>query len=173
MWQIAVIIAVVLALSIGSILGYFARQSIARKKADKIETTLQRRIAQVKKEADEITLRAKQKASQYIDKTKRDIASQKQEIFKTEKLLLKRENILAEKTTALEEKETDFNQKVERLREIKAGLEELRQKAISNLERIANLSRDHAKKELLSSLEAEYQKELMERLKKIQRRKNK
>ena len=168
MQQVAIVIAGVLVLSIGSVLGYFARQSIARKRKDKIETTLQRKIAQVRKEADEIILRAKEKAAQHIDKTKRDVASQKQEIFKTEKLLLKKENNLTEKSSLIEEKEKDFNLKVEKLKQIKVNLEELRQEAILNLEKISNLSREHAKKQLLENLETEYQKELMDRMRKLE-----
>ena len=168
MSQLLLVLAGVLALSIGACLGYFARQSIARKQADKIETTLQKRIAQVKKETDDMLLRAKEKAVQYIDKTKKDIAVQRQEIFKAEKLLLKRENILAEKTSALEEKEKDFGAKVERLKEIKTNIEETRQRVISELERASHLSKDQAKKELLLNLEAEYQKELMERIRKLE-----
>ncbi|KPJ55049.1 ribonuclease [Parcubacteria bacterium DG_72] len=168
MWQIAIILVGVFALSFGAILGYFARQSIARKKADTIETTLQKRIAQVKKEADDILFKAKEKANQFIDRTKRDIVAQKQEIFKTEKLLLKKENILTEKSASLEEKEKDLGLKVEKLKEIKANLEELKQKAIDNLEKMSGLSKDQAKKELLLSLEVEYQRELMDRMRKIE-----
>jgi len=168
MLQTALVLAGVLVLSIGAILGYFARQSIARKKADTIETTLKRKISQVKKESEEILSRAKEKAAQLIDKTKRDIASQKQELFKTEKLLLKKENILTEKNSVLEEKEKDFQEKVKRLREIKKGLEDLRQKAISDLERISGLSKNQAKKELLQGLEEEYQEELMGRMRKLE-----
>jgi len=168
MWQLAIISAGVLALSVGATLGYFARQSIARKKADTIETTLKKRIAQVKKEADDILLKAKERANQFIDKTKRDIAAEKQEIFKTEKLLLKKENNLTEKSASLEEKEKDLNLKVEKLREIKVNLEDLKQKAIDNLEKIAGFSRDQAKKELLLNLETEYQRELMDRMRKIE-----
>jgi len=168
MLQTALVLAGVLVLSIGAILGYFARQSIARKKADTIETTLKRKISQVKKESEEILSRAKEKAAQLIDKTKRDIASQKQELFKTEKLLLKKENILTEKNSVLEEKEKDFQEKVKRLKEIKKGLEDLRQKAISDLERISGLSKNQAKKELLQGLEEEYQEELMGRMRKLE-----
>lgn len=168
MYQLIIVLAGVLALSVGSILGYFARQSIARKKKDKIETTLQKKIAQSKKEADEIILKARQKASQHIDRTKKEIVSQKQEIFKAEKLLLKKENNLTEKSTLLEEKEKEFNSKVERLKEIKASLESLKQEAISDLEKIANLSREHAKKQLLENLETEYEKELMDRMRKLE-----
>ena len=168
MWQIAIVLVGVLALSIGAILGYFARQSIARKKADTIEVTLQKRIAQVKKEADDILFKAKEKANQFIDRTKRDIVAQKQEIFKTEKLLLKKENILTEKSSSLEEKEKDLGLKVEKLKEIKANLEELKQKAIDNLEKLSGFSKEQAKKELLLNLEAEYQRELMDRMRKIE-----
>jgi ribonuclease Y len=168
MLQLAIVLAGVLALSVGATLGYFARQSIARKKADTIETTLQKRIAQVKKEADDILLKAKERANQFIDKTKRDVAAQRQEIFKTEKLLLKKENILTEKSSSLEEKEKDLNQKVEKLREFKANLEELKEKAIDSLERISGFSKDQAKKELLLNLETEYQRELMDRMRKLE-----
>jgi len=168
MLQAALILAGVLVLSVGAILGYFARQSIARKKADTIETTLKRRISQVKKESEEILSRAKEKANQFIDKTKKDISSQKQELLKAEKLLLRKENILTEKDSVLEEKEKDFQEKVERLREIKKGLEDLKQKAISDLERVSGLSRDQAKRELLQELEEEYQKELMGRIRKLE-----
>jgi membrane protein DedA with SNARE-associated domain len=58
MYQLLLVILGFLGLIVGAVLGYFARQSIARKRVDKIETTLQRRISQVKKEADDILLRA-------------------------------------------------------------------------------------------------------------------
>lgn len=168
MLQLAIVLVGVLALSVGATLGYFARQSIARKQVDKIETTLQKRIAHVKKEADDILFRAKERANQYIDKTKRDVVAQKQEIFKTEKLLLKKENILNEKSASFEEKEKDFNLKVEKLREIKKNIEDLKQEAIDGLEKISGFSRDQAKKELLLSLETEYQRELMDKMRKLE-----
>jgi len=55
---ILLIIVVVFSLSIGSVLGYFARQSIARKQSDTIETTLRKKIIQTKKTAEEIMLKA-------------------------------------------------------------------------------------------------------------------
>lgn len=168
MLQAALILASVLVLSIGAILGYFARQSIARKKADTIETTLKKRISQVKKESDEIISKAKQKASQIIDKTKKDISSQKQDLFKTEKLLLRKENLLSEKSSSLEEKEKDFQEKVERLKEIKKSLEDIKKRTLSDLEKVSGLNKEQAKKELLQRLEEEYQRELMDRIKKLE-----
>ncbi|GAI27698.1 unnamed protein product, partial [marine sediment metagenome] len=91
MYQFILSLVGVLILAIGATLGYFARQSIARKRADTIEITLRKKITQVKKDADEITSRAKEKAIQIIEKTKRDVASQRRELFSAERLLLKRQ----------------------------------------------------------------------------------
>lgn len=155
-------------LAVGAVLGYFARQSIARKRADTIEITLRKKITQVKKDADEIISKAKGKAEQIIEKTKSDVGSQRQEIFKAQKLLLKRENLFTERGSNLEEKEKEFRQKVEKLREIKAGLEDLRQQSIKDLERISNLSKQEAKKELLENLEKEYQIEILGKMRKLE-----
>ncbi len=168
MYQFILLLVGVLALGMGATLGYFARQSIARKKADTIETTLQKKISQVKKDAEEIISKAKEKATQIIGKTEKDVDSQRRELFNAEKLLLKRENILGERISNLEEKEKEFRQKVEKLREIKTTLEDLKQKALEDLERVSRLSKEEAKKELLENLEREYQKEILEKMMKLE-----
>lgn len=168
MYYLILLVVGLLALAVGSVLGYFARQSIARKRADTIEITLRKKITQVKKDADEIISRAKEKATQIIERTKRDVGSQRQEVFKAQKLLLKRENLLTERVSNLEEKEKEFREKVEKLREIKAGLEDLRQQSIKDLERVSNLSKQEAKKELLENLEKEYQQELLQKIRKLE-----
>ena len=168
MIQVILVIIGVFTLGAGSILGYFARQTIARKKADTIETTLQRKINQVKKEAEEILLNAEEKASQIISKTKKDVETQRQRLFETEGFLLKREKILGERITNLEEKEKEFRQKVEKLKEIKESLENLEQEAIKNLERISKISSVEAKKELLENVEKDSQKEILEKMRKLE-----
>ena len=168
MYQFILLMVGVLGLAIGSVFGYFARQSIARKKADTIETTLQKKISQVKKDAESIVSKAEEKANQILAEAKKETESQRRELFKAERLLLKRESNLAEKTSILEEKEAEFRQKVEKLREIKASLEDLKKEALANLERISKLPREKAKKELLENLEREYQKEIMEKMQKLE-----
>lgn len=157
-----------LALAIGSIFGYFARQSIARRQRDTIEITLRKKISQVKKEAEEILLNAQERAAQVINKTKKEVETQRQRIFATENLLLKRERILNERLAALEKNEKDFHQKIEKLKEIKASLENLRQEAIKNLEKVAKLSKEEAKKELQEQIEKEYQQDILGKIRKLE-----
>ncbi len=156
------------ALAMGSVLGYFARQSIARKKADTIELTLQKKIAQVKKEAEEIKTKAEEKANELIEQTKNDVQAERREIFKSQKLLMKRENLLTEKTSVLEEKENEFRDRVAKLKEIKAALEELKQKALKDLERVSKLSKEEGKRELLKSIEEEYKIDILGKMQKLE-----
>jgi ribonuclease Y len=158
-----------LALAIGSILGYFARQSIARKRADTIEVTLKKKISQVKKDAEEITSKAKEQADKIIEEAKRDVQGERRETFKAQKLLIQRENSLGERNSVLEQKENEFRQKVGKLKEVKVTLEDLKQQAIKDLQKVAGFSKEQAKKELLNSLEEEYKIDLLGRMQKLER----
>ena len=155
-------------MAFGAVLGYFARQSIARKRADTIETTLQKKIAQVKKDSQDIISKAKEKASQILEKTKEDTESQKRELFKAEKLLLKKENILGEKSSNLDEKEKNFYQNIKRLKEVKQNLDNLKKRVVSDLEKVSGLSKEGAKKELFKKAEKDYQREIMEKMQKLE-----
>ena len=157
------------ALAIGSILGYFARQSIARRKANTIESILQKKISQVKKEAEGIRSKAKEGADNIINEAKKDVQGERREIFKAQKLLMKGENVLGERKSTLEQKETEFRQKVDKLKEVKSTLEDLKQEAIKDLQKVANLSKEQAKKELLNNLEEEYKIDLLGRMQKLER----
>ena len=155
-------------LGIGSILGYLARQSIAKRDYATIEAKIQKRITQAKEETDEIISQAKEKGQKIIDRSQKEVDQRRQEIFRTEKLLLKRENILEERITDQETKQKDFLQKVEKLKEIKVNLENLQKEAQLKLEQISGLTKEEAKKEYLGSLEKEYEKDFLDKTRKLE-----
>jgi ribonuclease Y len=158
----------IVAMAVGAVLGYYARQSIAKRKYGTIEAKIQKRISQVKAETERLLAEAKEKASQILESAKKEVEKRQKELFQTEQLLLKREHILDKKIFEFEEKEKEFRQKVQALKGIKESLEALRKEALENLERISKLSREEAKKELFENLEKEYQKEILERMKKLE-----
>jgi ribonuclease Y len=166
--QIILLIVGVITLGIGSVLGYYARQSIAKRRLGTIEERLQKKISQTKTEAEEIISEAKDRASKITEQAKREVEDSRQEILKTEKILLKREGILTERITDFEKREKEFHQKVEKLKEIREILENLRGEAEEKLEKIAKFSKEEAKKELLLNLEKDYQKEILERVRKLE-----
>jgi len=167
--QFILLIVGIVALAVGSVLGYYARQSIAKKQAGTLEAKLQKKVLKAKEDSEAILTEAKKKAEQILEEAKKEIDSRRYELLKTERLLLKRETVLDQKLSNFEKDQKEFQEKVEKLRGIKESLEKLRQETISNLERIAKLSREEAKKELLQNLEKEYRAELLEKMKKLER----
>ncbi len=159
----------VVSLSVGSVLGYYARQSIAKKRAGTIEQILQKKIQKAKEDAQAVISEAKQKSLQILESGKREEDQRKRVLLQTEQLLLKREDILDKKISEFDSSQKDFNEKVEKLKQIKESIEKLRQEAIDGLERVSGLSKDQAKVELLENLEKEYQKDVLERIRKLEK----
>ena len=115
------------ALALGSILGYLARQSIAKKRIGSVEQKLQEKVVQAKQEQENIISQAKEKASSLLNTVKREEDQTRNRLLKAESFLLKRENILDQKFLDHEKKEKDFEDKATKLKEVKESLEVLRQ----------------------------------------------
>lgn len=167
MTQIILLVIIVVSLVVGSILGYYARQSIAKKQAGTLESRLQKRISQAKQEAERILIDAKKEAIQIVGNAKKEEDERRKEFLKNERILLKRESVLDRKLIDFEKKENNFRQKVNQLKEIKKDLENSRSELLKKLEEISGLSREDAKNQLLKGLENEYQNDLLERIEKL------
>ena len=168
MEQLILLLVGVVALGAGSVLGYFARQSIAKRNYRTIEARLQKKVDQARQESELILSQAKEKALQIIEASQKEENERREGLLRTERLLLKRENVLNDKIVGLERKEEDFNQKLEKLRTVKESLENLQKTLGEKLERISGLSKEAAKKEFLENVEREFQKELMEKTRKLE-----
>ncbi len=162
-------IAGFVALAIGVILGYYARQSIALKQKKTIESKLRRKISQTKIETEKILKESQEKALRILEQAKEQGDERKREFLKTEQILLKKENILNEKFNVFERKEKEFSGKVVQLRKIKEGLESLKEESLKKLEKISDFSQKEAKNEIFSAIEKEYQKEILEKINKLKK----
>jgi len=162
------LIAAFIALAAGAILGYYARQSIAKKRIGTIEQKLQEKVVQAKQESETIINQAKDKASAVLNAVKKEEDQTRNRLMKAEHFLLKRENILDQKFLDHEKKEKDFEEKLVKLKEVKENLETLRQEALIKLEKASGFSRDDAKKELLSNCEKEFELEILQKFKKLE-----
>lgn len=164
------IVVAIIALLIGALVGYYVRQSIARKRAGTIEAELQKRITQTKQTIDEMMSKSKEKIEEMERKSYSDLEERQKVVIKAENRLFKKEeeSDLKEKNIATKEKE--IADKIERLKEIKREIEAMREDEIKKLEKIAGLNRIQAKDELLGKIEKEYESETLERIRKMEDR---
>ena len=162
------IIVVIVALSLGSFLGYLARQTIAKKQLGTVESKLNKLIEDAKQEAKETLFKAKDRAVQIIEEAEKEEKERKQQVIKMEERLEKREENLDRKTEETDKKLQELTEKIDKVKQIKQELEGFGQKQRENLERISGLSQEEAKKELLDLIEKDHQQVLLERIKKLE-----
>ena len=166
--QITLLLLAFIPLAAGCIIGYYARQSLAKKRAGSLEEKLAKKVQQVKEETTDLIKKSDSKASEIIEKAQTEIDQRRREFLKAQQVLLDREKLLDGKIDSFDKKEVELSGKVEKLKTVKEELDKLRLEAEEKLEKVAKLSRDDAKKELLSLVETDYQKDILERVKKME-----
>ena len=155
--EIVSLLVGIFSLLFGAILGYYARQSVAKKKAGTLEELLAKKISQAKEEAKKI-----------LDGAEEKVAKKREELLRTERLLLRKGNTLDQRTFELEEREKEFEEKIKQFREIKEETLRLKEESLKKLEEISDFSKEKAREKLFSEVEKEYKKDLLERVKKLE-----
>ena len=168
--EILLIVAATISLFIGGVVGYYIRQSIARKRAGTIESELQKKITQTRQTAEEIMIKAKEKAEEIEKKTSTDLEERQKVVIKAENRLFKKEEEIELKDKQTADKEKEAVDKLEKLKQIREELDQLRVESIQKLEKIAGLNKEQAKVELLEKTEKEYEVEVLERIRKLELR---
>lgn len=154
---------------LGSALGYYTRQSIAKRNYKSIEAKTQRKIKRAREEARDIIAQSQEESSKILQEAKKETDERNYEILRREKLLLKRENSLDQKHSDYEKKEEDFSDKVDRLRAIKENIEKIKKESEEKLEKVSRLTKEEAKDEIIKRVEKENQEEILEKIRKIEK----
>src|SRR3989344_1955780 len=79
-----------LALMAGCIIGYYIRQSLAKKRAGSLEEKLVKKIQQTKEETAELVKNAESKASKILETTQKEVDERRREFLKAQQLILER-----------------------------------------------------------------------------------
>ena len=152
----------------GSFLGYYTRQTIAKKQAGTIESKLNKLISQAKDEANETVSKAKERANKILEEIKDQERERHKQLTITEKRLFKKEQEIDKKSNKLEEDYLKLKSKISKVKKIKDELNELHQERLKELEKISEFSQEQAKEEIFAIAEKEHQQNLLERIKRLE-----
>ena len=152
-------VTAIIALLLGAVLGYFIRKATAEAKIKSAEEEAVRIVEEAKRTAEnkkrEALIEAKEEAQKHKAEIDREIRERRLEIQQTERRLLQREEVLDRRTDNLERKEEAVARKEAELKRQKAELQELYDRQIQELERLANLTSDEARELLLNQVREE------------------
>ena len=160
----------IIAAAIGAALGYFLRRSVAEKKVITAEAQVKKIIEDAEREAKnskkEVKLFAKDELHKSRVEFERETKNRKKELHNLEARIMQKEENMEKKVGLLEKKGQEISRRTgeleareraidHRQRELDRVLEEERKR----LQKVAGLSRDEAKKILLSKLEDEIKRD--------------
>lgn len=158
----------IIGLVVGSVMGYLARQSIAKKQLGTAEGKVNKMLKDAEVEAQATLLASKNKAVEILEETKREEKKRQEQIFRLEKRLESREETLDKKLDELERGKNLLIQKAEEVKNIRKEAEKARQEQLKRLEKIAGLSREEAKKILLQLAEEQNKEWMAKNLKRLE-----
>src|SRR3989338_3629837 len=160
-------IALFLGIIGGIVFGYQLRKMWAVKRKDTIETKVENLINEAKAKQKEILLGANDRALKIIEEAKQEEKERQQELGRLQKRLESREALFDQKLLDLENKKQELLEKAEKVEKLKAEIGKIREEQLAKLEKVANLTKEEAKKVLLDNVEREIKEDLLLRIKKL------
>jgi len=163
------LIYLVVALILGIAVGYLVRRSIGRRQVESAEAKAEEIIRNAKVKQQEAYFKAKEEAIKIIDEAKNEERSRFRELRFAEEKLEKRQSLFEKKLLELEDRQQQVVEKANRLEEVKQKIQKLHEEAVSQLEKIAQMSQEEAKNVLLESVEKKIKDDLLARIKKLEK----
>ncbi|MDQ3244894.1 MAG: ribonuclease Y [bacterium] len=156
------------ALLLGVGVGYYLRLIIALGKKRSIEIDIKDMMIGAKEEAQKIVSEAEKKAVDKFAELKEEEKKKEVEFKETEKRLIKKDELLDSRQRDIDKEVENIKTKVEEIKTIKEKVDKLLEEKITEVERVANLSQEEAKEELMSDIEKKYEADLLVRMQKLE-----
>jgi ribonuclease Y len=153
-------ITAVLALAVGFGLGFLVRRYIVHEKIKQQQQRSEQVLDEARKKADEIVLTAKDEALQVRDTAEREIDRLRTGLRREEERMQRRREKLDHHQERLEQLDNALRKRQSAIDRQRNDVERLQQEQMVTLERVAGLSREEAKQELLDAVEEETRQDM-------------
>jgi ribonucrease Y len=153
----------------GFIAGYAIRFALSAGKKGSVEIEVKQMLLSAKEEAQRIVQESEKKAERQSEELRNAEKEKEKEWKKTEERLVRKEETLDKKQIDIETELQSFKKKAEEVKEIKAEIEERKRAVETELERVAHLTEEEAKNNLVRKIEERFEDDFRVRLQKLER----
>ncbi|GMV84945.1 MAG: ribonuclease Y [Dehalococcoidia bacterium] len=168
MLAIAVIVGLV-GLLAGAGAGFLVRRRAEGTSLQQAEEQASRILAEAETRQKELLLEAKEETLALRNALESELKERRAEAARIEQRLTQKEENLDRKIEALERREQSVRDREAQIEKLRAEAEELRQRQATELERVANLTVDEARQQLLAAIEVEIRDEASRRVREIEK----
>ncbi len=162
-------IIAIIALLAGLGVGYYLRLITSLGKKGSIEVEIKEMLVTAKEEANKILDDAKKKAEDVENDTKKREQEKEESWKQTETRLIKKEELLDARQTEIDKEVENIKLKIEDIKKVKERVDAADAQKQAELEKIARLSADDARAELMRSIEIKYEEDFAIRMQKLDR----
>ncbi len=165
-------VLVLIALALGSGIGYLARKKTAEKSILSAEFKAQEIVLEAQKGAEAVKkeklLEAKEEVHQLRSELDKEVRERRNEVQRHEKRILQKEETLDRKSDNLEKKEEQLSKKMKECSDKQVDIEKLYDVQVQELERISGLTIEEAKSQLLADIEKDVKHDAVVMIKDIE-----
>src|SRR3989344_6097996 len=154
--------------AVGVAVGYFLRMLILLGQRGSMELRIRKMMLDAEEQAKKITEEAVGRAQIREREIAGELKERERELKGTEERLVRREELLDKRQTNLDTEAESVAKKQEETLQSKQQAEELIKQRQMELEKISELSAEEAKKELIGSVEKQYEQDLEGRMRKLE-----
>jgi len=156
------------ALVLGVGIGYYLRLIIALGKRRSIEIDIKQMMVSAKEEAQKIIDEAKKASESKLEELREEEKKKEQEFKETEKRLIKKDEFLDARQLEIDKEVEHVKSRVEEIKKIQEKVLNIEAEKRAELEKIAHLTEEEAKEELLKDVEKKYEEDILVRIQKIE-----
>ncbi len=153
---------------LGVLIGYFLRLIISLGKRGSMELEIKEMLLTAKEEAKKITTEAQTKADTLLEQARQETKEKEEKNQQTETRLIKKEDLLDKRQTDIDKEVEVIKERISEIKIIRERAERLEQEKKDALEKIARMSQEEAKNELLKNIERNAEADLLARLQKLE-----
>ena len=158
-WVILAVTAF-LALALGFGIGFLVRRYAIQDKIKRQQQQAEQTLGTAEKEASEIILAAKGEVLKFRNTAEKELERRRVGLSREEERLQRRREKMDHRQERMEQREHSLNKRQSALDRRRNEIEQLQQEQMDALERIAGLTQDEAKQELLESVEEDTRQDM-------------
>ncbi len=161
------LIPALIALLVGVLVGYVVRKYHALSQQSSVELRIKQVELEAREKRDAIIEKAEAEAEKVREEKHKEMKTLEEKFLKMEERLVKREEHLDQRQIDVDSQVESVRTKIEDVKTIKARLDERAAEIDKEYERVASLSKDEAKQEVIARMEKDAEEDLTQRMQKL------
>lgn len=152
----------------GIAIGYFLRLIISLGKKGSMELEIRQMMLSAEEKAKSVIAEAEKRAEEKAQQLTGEYKERERDLKTTEERLVRKEEMLDKRQMNLDAEADSLNKKTEEVQEARARADELIKAQQEKLEKVASLTAEEAKAELIKSIEKQYEADTEGRMRKLE-----